>query len=232
MKITYWNCRGIKKTTFWTEIDSKCKNEHIQIMALAETKSETIPEDKIWKTAGFDEAIWSPASGRSGGLGILWKSFQLTNEIITVEIQLPRIIGLRYENINDRFMTLLLFVYAPPGPQEKDSFWETLTSIVRDSSIPCIVLGDLNEILCSEDKLGGANLRSARFTRLLQFKNDCALLDLPTFGNPFTWRKNPDDENTIREKLDRVLVHHQIIQKFPNLITHNGAFSSSDHCPI
>ena len=122
MKICYWNCRGIGKTTFWTEINTLCKNEHIQLIALAETKSESIPDDKLWKYAGFDEAIWSPASGQSGGLGILWKSHQLSNEIISVEFHLPRIIGLRYENINDSFKSLLLFVYAPPAPREKDSF--------------------------------------------------------------------------------------------------------------
>lgn len=61
MKVSIWNSRGMKRNNFWTEIEAFCKNERIQIMAIVETKTEQIPDEKEWRKAGFDGIIWSPA---------------------------------------------------------------------------------------------------------------------------------------------------------------------------
>ena len=73
MKIGFWNSRGIGRDFFWQEIDVFCKIEQIQIMTIAETKTEKPPSDSIWRKLGFDNLVWSPAVGRAGGLMVLWK---------------------------------------------------------------------------------------------------------------------------------------------------------------
>ena len=66
----------------------------------------------------------------------------------------------------------------------------------------------------------------------MNFKNSCNMEDTQTIGNNFTWRKRRDGPNNLFEKLDRVLVHNQITQWYPNLKTKNHAFTISDHCQI
>lgn len=57
-------------------------------------------------------------------------------------------------------------------------------------------------------------------------------MEIPTIGNPYTWRKRKIDIDNIYEKLDRVLVSDKLLQWYPNLFTNNHAFSTLDHCPI
>ena len=57
-------------------------------------------------------------------------------------------------------------------------------------------------------------------------------MEIPTSGNPFTWRRSSSGINNIHEIIDRTLVQDQILQWFPMIATHNFAFSSSDHCLI
>ena len=80
--------------------------------------------------------------------------------------------------------------------------------------------------------MGGAQPHINRLKRLVEFKNQNGLHDLQTYGNEFTWRKRKFGPNNTLEKLDRVLVSHQILQWFPHILTKYHAFTSSDHCQI
>ena len=66
----------MKIPEFWTEIETFCKIEQIQIMAIVETKAEQCPNEKVWRRAGFDHLFWAPADGLAGGICVLWKAFQ------------------------------------------------------------------------------------------------------------------------------------------------------------
>lgn len=47
LKLAFWNCRGILRKYFWMELEIFYKLEHIQIMALADTKNEICPPENI-----------------------------------------------------------------------------------------------------------------------------------------------------------------------------------------
>ena len=72
------------RPNLWSDLGIICKIENIQLMVIVETKSVNPPTDSLWKSAGFDNMCYYPAIGRSGGLCILWKSFQLTFETIKI----------------------------------------------------------------------------------------------------------------------------------------------------
>ena len=122
-------------------------------------------------------------------------------------------------------------MYVPPK-EKKNQLWVELSSFIQYLTILCHVMGDFNEIASQEEKLGGAMLPNSKFHRLNNFMNKCGLVDIPTSGNKFTWRKYTHNHNNIYEKLDRTLAQHKMLEWFPEMITHNGAFSSSDHCMI
>lgn len=201
-------------------------------MLIIETETETQPPDQIWKQDGFDNFCSSPASGRSGGICAMWKSYQLYNETLELSHQEDRIIILKYKNLVTNYVLALCLVYAPPQETNKTIFWEHLSRIIQGLQIPIIIIGDLNEIQSADEKKGGSCPNPTRFQRLIQFKNECDLSDIPTIGNKFTWRKNTTEIDNTYEKLDRVLVSNQILQWFLNIATKNYVFTSSDHCMI
>lgn len=69
-----------------------------------------------------------------------------------------------------------------------------------------MVIGDLNEISSSEDKIGGSSPSLDRFKTLEKYNNLVGTMDLPFTDNRFTWRKVKDGPNNILERLDRTLV--------------------------
>lgn len=52
-----------------------------------------------------------------------------------------------------------------------------------------VVMGDLYEIVISEDKLGGVSFSMERFRRIIYFKFNINTMDIPFTGNRFIWRK-------------------------------------------
>ncbi|XP_075669007.1 uncharacterized protein LOC142638831 [Castanea sativa] len=66
-----------------------------------------------------------------------------------------------------------------------------------------LFLGDFNEILCENDKLGG---RQMNLNRALDFKScldDCNFLDLGFSGPKFTWLNRRQISDLILERIDR-----------------------------
>lgn len=123
-------------------------------------------------------------------------------------------------------------IYAPPNEKDKDDFWFRLTSTINNQSLPCIVMGDFNEILTRVEKLGGNCNNLNRFKRINNLIQNCNLIDIESRGNQFTWRKKKDGDNNIFEKLDRVLAHFDVINAFHQVHVWNHAFTTSDHCMI
>ena len=131
MRVSIWNSRGMGRKSFWPEVDAFCKIERINIIAIMETKTDKEPEENTWKKAGFDNFIWSPASGRVGGLCVMWKAHQLINEQIEVLIHEARFVILKCKNLDTNYVMIICFTYGPPQEVDKDIFWNQLTEIIK-----------------------------------------------------------------------------------------------------
>lgn len=118
-------------------------------------------------------------------------------------------------------------IYGEPSWDHKDRTWVALRSLKEKSSLPWMVLGDLNEILYNHEKEGG----SARSQRQLQaFEEalaDCELGDMGFTGDKVTWQRGK-----IRERLDRGVSNALWNSLFPNALLVNGETLKSDHRPI
>ena len=104
-----------------------------------------------------------------------------------------------YHDSNTKRSLFIVFVYAPPIPRQKQVFWELLQEFISSLDFPFIIAGDLNEIQCEAEKLGGAKPNAQRFKRLSNFKEANNLKDLDTVGNEFTWRKETRSRKYSRE---------------------------------
>jgi hypothetical protein len=81
--------------------------------------------------------------------------------------------------------------------------WSLLKFLANLQPEPWVVMGDFNEVLVASKKWGG----SAKSKRLMrdfqQALEDCDLADLGYRGPQFTWTNCWENEEFIREILDR-----------------------------
>ena len=190
MNIGFWNIRGVGKTCLWEELTYIRKFSKLNILVLSETKTSIKPSVSSIKKAGFHDFFFIPSIGTRGGMWLLWNHNSLTNKTNIIHYT-DRIIvcSVNYESEN----IYLIFIYAPSREDEKDNFWSQLQIYIDSLNGKVILIGDLNEIEDSSEKWGGVSPTNNRFRRLRQIRYNLDLINPPTQGIPFTWRKKQDD---------------------------------------
>ncbi|XP_022741796.1 uncharacterized protein LOC111293263 [Durio zibethinus] len=95
-------------------------------------------------------------------------------------------------------------IYASPRLKEREILWENLKIVASKYDLPWLVVGDLNEVLTSEDKRGGAPVSSAKLRKVHSCLNHCNLIDLGFKGAKFTWSNLRYAQQLIQERIDYV----------------------------
>ena len=166
-----------------------------------------------------------------GGIWLLWNegpSFSV--EIITCsEHSIHALVKVPSPSLS----FLLTAVYAPPQFNKHKLFWDYLQNLAMNISLPWILLGDYNDMISEEEKLGGLPVNRTRITAFRNCLDKCELIDLGFHGPRFTWTyKIPAWQSTIKERLDRGLGNVEWTLLFPSAEIHHLPRVKSDHCPI
>ncbi|GJR46821.1 cytochrome P450 [Tanacetum coccineum] len=120
---------------------------------------------------------------------------------------------------------LMIVVYAPQELDSKRCLWNKITSLVNNYNGMFIVLGDFNEVRCEHKRMGTAFCKHGA-SSFNEFINRAELFDIPMSGRKFTRM------NKYGTKLDRILVSHHFITKWPNAQVLALHRELSDHCPL
>lgn len=102
---------------------------------------------------------------------------------------------------------LLSVIYASPRYAERLLLWNNLTRVADFHSLHWIIAGDFNEVLMSEDKLGGRPVNISRAINLQECLNTCAMIDLGFSRLRFTWTNRQPLSTLIQERIDRFFVN-------------------------
>ena len=73
---------------------------------------------------------------------------------------------------------LLTAVYASPNFYKHQLFWNYLQNLATIVALPWVLLGDFNDMLSKDEKMGGLPLNRNRVTAFRNCLNTCGLLDL------------------------------------------------------
>ncbi|XP_050280869.1 uncharacterized protein LOC126721842 [Quercus robur] len=94
------------------------------------------------------------------------------------------------------------------------------------------MLGDFNEVLSSEEKLGGNQINLNRALEFIECLDNCNFLDLGFAGPKFTWTNKKTVTSLILERLDRCFANPSWRMLYPEAIVTHLLRTFSDHCPV
>lgn len=135
--------------------------------------------------------------GDPGGLSVLWMD---EVEIGVLSFSVNHVdMKCRLEGSADRWR--LTDFYGHPIAAHRHLSWSLLADLGQRSCLPCLCLGDFNEILSAEEQLGENQRRESQMDGFWEAVNACQLVDIGFVGCSYTWTNNK--ENEVRCGLDQ-----------------------------
>ena len=229
MKLFFWNCRGAGSSEFRAVINDLKKTHNFQIMAIVEPRVSGARADRIIDQMKFDSSFRVEAQGMSGGLWVLWNGSNVHVKILNSSRHF--IHGIVDEGNAEKW--LFTVVYANPNAILKKQCFEEVANLASVIRLPWMVIGDFNEILMANEKMGGVAVDNQRCYRFARWVQECKLIDLGSKGPKFTWRGGcRNGYGRVYERLDRCFGNDQWRILFNNANVLVLPRVKSDHHPI
>lgn len=166
--------------------------------------------------------------GLSGGLSLWW------NEDVEIEVDsaTKNLIHTMVRVKSNSVCWATTFVYGSPLNSGREFVWEEMKDIASSESLPWLAIGDFNEVLSLDDKVGGNCPSPRRLASFHDMLNCCGLVDLDFKGPKFTWRNNRDGAACIMERIDMAFANSRWRELFDQALVFVDIAVGSDHNPL
>lgn len=135
-------------------------------------------------------------------------------------------IGIMGKLISENFDCTLVNIYNPCNNSARAEVWEKLIEFCSQSHLPCLILGDFNEVLGEQDR-GIRNIDISGTSEFQSFIQDLNLIEIQALNGWFTWFRGNS-----QSKLDRLLIQPEWVSVYPSLQVSILNRNISDHCPL
>ncbi|GKV16725.1 hypothetical protein SLEP1_g27324 [Rubroshorea leprosula] len=219
---------GVNNSSFWRDCKEMLRVQKPDVICFLETKADSSSRAmQFMLHFGYDKQFQVPSSGFAGGLWLFWKS-SIAN--IHVFSSSPQAI---HCTVNNGFGDWLLsLVYVRPQCNYKEAFWADIESRSASISSSWVVMGDLNDVLSSDEVFPHRSSIFRRAQHLNEILDRCNLISEEALGCKYTWCRIQQGRVTLRERLDRALFNVQAKAEFQGAKLFNLPWTSSDHHPI
>ena len=95
------------------------------------------------------------------------------------------------------------FVFGNLNFRERQQLWSILERLQTDPGAPWMCIGDFNQVICQEEKVGLRPCSQSQIELFKDFLHDTGLMDFAVKRCKFTWFSNLRDGFIIRERIDR-----------------------------
>ncbi|KAK3192990.1 hypothetical protein Dsin_024300 [Dipteronia sinensis] len=224
MKTFIWNARGLGSNRAFNILRSHKQETKPELMFLIKTKCDHVKMEKWRVQLGYSSKLVVNSIGRSGGLCIFW------DESIDVTL-----LTFSQEHIDvmikekDRQQWRFTGFYGHPDRNQKHHSWTRLAGM---SCLPWVCMGDFNEVLSDDEKLGGSYKRWREMSDFREALEDANLEDMGFIGAKFTWSNKRDGASSVLERLDRGLCNKGFRLICPRFVIRHMEFWGSDHRPL
>jgi len=141
--ILCWNVRGINRSEKWPLIRNKIDESNCDIFCFQETKKENFDLAFVKKFAPrkFDQFIFSPSVGTSGGIIVGWNGSLFHGTVVEVH---PFAITVCFSSRMDSNVWYLSTVYGPCLEPARSIFVNWFKNLDIQDDCNWILMGDFN----------------------------------------------------------------------------------------
>lgn len=119
-----------------------------------------------------------------------------------------------------------------PDTSKKVSSWELVSRIYQGDGGQWCIIGDLNEIITQDEKIGGRPRPQKQMEQFRSVLESNGLIDMEWKNQKFTWSNRHHNETFAKERLDRMVANQKWLNEFGLSRVEVLASSRSDHLPI
>jgi hypothetical protein len=222
-----WNIRGINSPEKWPHVSAKIEESNASIICLQETKKHDFDSAFIRAFAPrrFDQFVFSPSDGASGGILVLWSSNIFSGNVLMIE-SFGIVVEFTSTRSNDKFF--LVNVYGPCDGSAREDFVAWLCHLDIEDEAMWLFVGDFNFYRYAENRnREGANIQDiCTFNEVISY---LGLIELPIKGRSYTWSNMQMDPLMVQ--LDWFFTSSAWTIKYPNTMVNPLAKPISDHIP-
>jgi hypothetical protein len=132
----------------------------------------------------------------------------------------------------------LICIYGDPHHRATNAIWsQVLNFVATNSNLPILCMGDMNEIMHVNEKLGHGRPDLRRINAFCDHVKQCGFIDLGYSGPAYTWSNKRFSIIPTFQRLDRSLANVEwclaypgkIVAEPPNLMSSQEYLSSIRH---
>ncbi|XP_058776902.1 uncharacterized protein LOC131651247 [Vicia villosa] len=117
--------------------------------------------------------------------------------------------------LNGDFLFWLTGIYAHNQLDLRKRLWKNILGIYSKQTGPWCVIGDFNNVLGAQDRIGGKLVHGNEYIDLEQMMQDTQLSEMDSVGDYFTW-SNKQVAGTIYSRIDRAICNVEWFLKYNN----------------
>ncbi|KAL4281614.1 hypothetical protein GQ457_03G026570 [Hibiscus cannabinus] len=220
MKLISWNVCGLGRSRTVKRLKNALRDVNPSVIFLIETKLQSNKMNKVHSFCGFPNEVEVSQFGWKASCNVSLRSFS------------ARHIDVIFEDDSDGIRWRCTGFYGAPEEQNRDESWNLLRQLNDLPELPWLVIGDFNELLFANEKVGGRPRNQRQMINFGRVLSDCSLEDVGYAGPWFTWEKGKFEGTNIRERLDRGVANKNWWNLFPHFHLAHLTHAFSDHCPL
>lgn len=223
------NVRGLNKSTRHMEISADIKKLQVSCVALLETRVKEVNKDKIRRQFG---SMWDWLDNYTmhinGRIWLLWQPSVMDIRLVQCSDQYMHceVLGM-----DGKFQYWLTIIYAHNQLDCRRKLWQDLIDLSQYIQGAWLLIGDYNNVLKIEDRIGGNSVHAYEFQDLSAMMDTVDLFEHDTIGNHFTWT-NKHVQGVIYSRIDRALCNQSWFTQYPNCKIEVLDAHISDHNPL
>ncbi|KAH0706068.1 hypothetical protein KY285_010599 [Solanum tuberosum] len=115
---------------------------------------------------------------------------------------------------------------------QRHVLWDDIYQLAIGMHDPWFIGGDFNVVLNAEEKIGGLPVIAADYDDFENCISSCDLTEVKFKGSHFTWWNGRAGDDSIFERLDRILINQQMQGWFNHTEVEHLPRTGSDHAPL
>ncbi|XP_058726600.1 uncharacterized protein LOC131597960 [Vicia villosa] len=132
---------------------------------------------------------------------------------------------------NGTFSHYMTAIYALNQLSHRKNLWNDIQSLGDRINMPWIIIGDYNNVLKVNDRMGGNEVQEYEYRDLENMMEAIGVYEHETQGPHFTW-SNKHSQNLIHSRIDRALCNSLWFTKFQDSRIDVLNPHISDHSPL